>query len=90
MRITFAQCENTPLMRAKTTRGLSLSSRPGDRFILNRHGKKRQKRLKKRRRQKARLLPPQIAQVAGLLGNDFNGIFTDDEMIQRIKEIQEA
>ncbi len=40
--------------------------------------------------QKARLLPPQIAQVAGLLGNGFNGIFTDDEMIQRIKEIQEA
>ena len=40
--------------------------------------------------QKARLLPPQIAQVAGLLGNGFNGIFTDDEMIQRIKKIQEA
>ena len=40
--------------------------------------------------QKARLLPPQIAQVAGLLGDGFNGIFTDDEMIQRIKEIQEA
>ena len=36
--------------------------------------------------QKARLLPPQIAQVAGLLGNGFNGIFTDDEMIQRIKK----
>lgn len=38
--------------------------------------------------QKARLLPPQIAQVAMLLGESFNNIFTDDEMIQRIKEIK--
>ncbi len=35
--------------------------------------------------QRARLLPPQIAQVALLLGPDFDGIFTDDEMIQKIK-----
>ncbi len=35
---------------------------------------------------KARLLPPQIAQVAKLLGPDFSGIFTDDEMIAKIKE----
>ena len=37
--------------------------------------------------QKARLLPPQIAQVAMLLGNGFEGIFTDDEMIEQIKLI---
>ena len=37
--------------------------------------------------QKARLLPPQIAQVALLLGNGFEGIFTDDEMIEQIKSI---
>ena len=36
---------------------------------------------------KARLLPPQIAQVAMLLGNTFNGVFTDDEMIKKIKEV---
>ena len=35
---------------------------------------------------KARLLPPQIAQVAKLLGPRFDGIFTDDELIDRIKE----
>ena len=35
---------------------------------------------------KARLLPPQIAQVAKLLGPRFDGIFTDDEMIAKIKE----
>ena len=39
---------------------------------------------------KARLLPPQIAQVAKLLGPGFEGIFTDDELIARIKETQEA
>ena len=36
---------------------------------------------------KARLLAPQIAQVAMLLGDSFNGVFTDDEMIQKIKEV---
>ena len=36
---------------------------------------------------KARLLPPQIAQVAMLLGDSFNGVFTDDEMIKKIKEV---
>ena len=35
---------------------------------------------------RARLLPPQIAQVARLLGPRFDGIFTDDEMIAKIKE----
>ena len=35
---------------------------------------------------KASLLPPQIAQVAKLLGPRFDGIFTDDEMIAKIKE----
>ena len=35
---------------------------------------------------KARLLPPQIAQVAKLLGPRFDCIFTDDEMIAKIKE----
>ena len=39
---------------------------------------------------KARLLPPQIAQVAKLLGSGFEGIFTDDELIARIKETKEA
>ena len=39
---------------------------------------------------KARLLPPQIAQVAKLLGPGFEGIFTDDELIARIKETQGA
>lgn len=37
--------------------------------------------------QKARLLPPQIAQVAKLLGPAFNGVFTDEEMIKKIKEV---
>ena len=36
---------------------------------------------------KARLLPPQIAQVAMLLGDSFNGVFTDDEMIKIIKSL---
>ena len=36
---------------------------------------------------KARLLAPQIAQVAMLLGDSFNGVFTDDEMIKKIKEV---
>ena len=36
---------------------------------------------------KARLLPPQIAQVAMLLGDTFAGVFTDDEMISKIKEV---
>ncbi len=36
---------------------------------------------------KARLLAPQIAQVAMLLGDSFNGVFTDDEMILKIKEV---
>ena len=39
---------------------------------------------------KARLLPPQIAQVAKQLGSGFEGIFTDDELIARIKERREA
>ena len=39
---------------------------------------------------KARLLPPQIAQVAKLLGSGFEGIFTDDELIARIKETKET
>ncbi len=37
--------------------------------------------------QRARLLPPQIAQVAMLLGSAFDGVFTDDEMISKIKEM---
>ncbi len=37
--------------------------------------------------QRARLLPPQIAQVAMLLGDTFNGVFTDAEMIQKIKTL---
>ena len=37
--------------------------------------------------QRARLLPPQIAQVAMLLGPAFDGVFTDDEMISRIKAL---
>ena len=36
---------------------------------------------------KARLLAPQIAQVAMLLGDSFNGVFTDDEMILKIKTL---
>ncbi|BDC94522.1 energy-coupling factor transporter ATPase [Treponema bryantii] len=36
---------------------------------------------------KARLLAPQIAQVAMLLGDSFSGVFTDDEMIKKIKEV---
>ena len=39
---------------------------------------------------KARLLPPQIAQVAKLLDPGFEGIFTDDELIARIKETKET
>ena len=38
--------------------------------------------------EKARLLPPQIAQVAMLLGNGFENIFEADEMINRIKEMR--
>lgn len=37
--------------------------------------------------QRARLLPPQIAQVAMLLGPAFDGVFTDDEMITKIKSL---
>ena len=37
--------------------------------------------------QRARLLPPQIAQVAMLLGPAFDGVFTDDEMIKIIKSM---
>ena len=37
--------------------------------------------------QRARLLPPQIAQVSMLLGPVFDGVFTDDEMIQKIKSL---
>ena len=37
--------------------------------------------------QRARLLPPQIALVAMLLGPAFDGVFTDDEMISKIKEM---
>ncbi|SEQ84187.1 energy-coupling factor transport system ATP-binding protein [Treponema bryantii] len=36
---------------------------------------------------KARLLAPQIAQVAMLLGDSFSGVFTDDEMIKIIKSL---
>lgn len=36
---------------------------------------------------KARLLPPQISQVAMLLGDTFAGVFTDDEMIKIIKSL---
>lgn len=38
--------------------------------------------------EKARLLPPQIAQVAMKLGSGFEGIFTTEEMIKRIKELK--
>lgn len=37
---------------------------------------------------KARLLPPQIAQTCMLLGDDYKGIFTVDEMIARLKELK--
>lgn len=37
---------------------------------------------------KARLLQPQIAQVSTMLGNDFAGIFTIDEMISRLKSLK--
>ena len=37
--------------------------------------------------QRARLLPPQIAQVAMLLGPAFDGVFTDNELILKIKEM---
>lgn len=36
---------------------------------------------------KARLLPPQIAQTALLLGEDYKDVFTIDEMIARIKKL---
>ncbi len=36
---------------------------------------------------KARLLPPQIAQVAMLLGKKFEGVFTIEDMIKKIKEL---
>lgn len=38
--------------------------------------------------EKARLLQPQIAQVSTMLGNDFAGIFTIDEMISRLKSLK--
>ena len=38
--------------------------------------------------ERARLLPPQIAQVSMLLGNAFNDVFTADEMINRIREVK--
>ncbi len=37
--------------------------------------------------QRARLLPPQIAQVAMLLGPAFDGVFTDNEMISKIQSL---
>ena len=37
---------------------------------------------------KARLVPPQIAQTAMLLGNDFKDVFTVSEMIERIKTVK--
>lgn len=37
---------------------------------------------------KARLLQPQIAQVSTMLGNDFTGIFTIDEMISTLKSLK--
>lgn len=37
---------------------------------------------------KARLLQPQIAQVSTMLGNDFTGIFTIDEMISKLKSLK--
>ena len=37
---------------------------------------------------KAHILPPQIAETAMLLGNDFSGVFTTEEMIARIKQIK--
>ena len=37
---------------------------------------------------KARLLQPQIAQVSTMLGYDFTGIFTIDEMISRLKSLK--
>ena len=37
--------------------------------------------------QRARLLPPQIAQVSMLLGKAFDGIFTVEEMISKIKSM---
>lgn len=40
--------------------------------------------------EKARLLQPQIAQTASLLGKDFQGIFTVEEMISKLKKIKEA
>lgn len=37
---------------------------------------------------KAHLLQPQIAQVSTMLGNDFTGIFTIDEMISKLKSLK--
>ena len=37
---------------------------------------------------KARLLQPQIAQVSTMLGNDFTGIFTINEMISKLKSLK--
>lgn len=37
---------------------------------------------------KAHLLQPQIAQVSTMLGNDFTGIFTIDEMISTLKSLK--
>lgn len=37
---------------------------------------------------KARLLQPQIAQVSTMLGYDFTGIFTIDEMISKLKSLK--
>ena len=37
---------------------------------------------------KSRLLQPQIAQVSTMLGNDFTGIFTIDEMISKLKSLK--
>ncbi|MCQ2582996.1 MAG: energy-coupling factor ABC transporter ATP-binding protein [Treponema sp.] len=38
---------------------------------------------------KARLLQPQIAQTCSLLGEDYKGVFTVEEMISRLKELKE-
>ena len=61
-------------------------------LVMNRgeilgQGKTREVLSNKALLNKARLLPPQIAQVAMLLGDSFNGVFTDAEMISKIKEV---
>lgn len=38
---------------------------------------------------KARLLQPQIAQTCSILGSDYKGVFTVEEMIARMKELKE-